>query len=90
MNNSVFGKTTENVQNRIDLILTTDPNMAIKQFSMLKLKYDKYLEGWYIIENHKTKVVLSKPIYVGCAVLDFSKLTMLEFQYNVIEQHFKP
>ena len=35
MNNSVFGETVEHVKHRIDLRLTTDPNMALKQFSML-------------------------------------------------------
>ena len=43
MNNSVFGKTIENLKNRIDLILTTDPKMAVKQFSMLNFKTAKYL-----------------------------------------------
>ena len=42
-----------------------------------------------MIEKYKTKVVKSKPIYVGCAMLDFSKLTMLEFHYNVIENILK-
>ena len=33
---------------------------------------------------------MSKPIYVGCATLDLSKLTMMAFHYNVIEQNFQP
>ena len=89
MNNSVFGKTMENVKHRIDLRLTTDPTMAVKQCSMLNFKTAKYLEGLYMIEKYKTKLVMNKPIYVGCANLDLSKLTMLEFHYNVIEKHFK-
>ena len=32
---------------------------------------------------------MSIPIYAGCAILDLSKLTILEFQYNAIKQHFK-
>ena len=32
---------------------------------------------------------MSKSIYVGCAILDLSKLTMLKFHYNVIEKNFK-
>ena len=31
---------------------------------------------------------MSKPIDVGCASLDSSNLTMLEFHYNVIENIF--
>ena len=38
------------------------------------------------MKNKKTKVVMSKPIHVGCASLDLPKLTMLQFHYNVIEQ----
>ena len=79
----------ENVKHRIDLRLTTDPKMAINQLSMLNFKIAKYLEDLYMVGNHKTKVVMSKPIYVGCASLDLSKVTMMEFHHNVIEQHFK-
>ena len=38
MHNSVLGKTMANVNHRIDSRLTTDPKMAIKQFSMLNFK----------------------------------------------------
>ena len=89
MNTSVFGKTMENVKHIIDWRLTTDPNMAVKQFWMLNFKTAKFLEGVYMIEQYKTNVRMSKPIYVGCASLDLSTLTTLEFQYNVIENIFK-
>jgi hypothetical protein len=89
MHNSVFGKTMENVKHRIGLRLTTDPNMAIKQFSMLNFKTAKHLDGLYMVEQYKTKVVMSKPIYVGCASLDLSKVTMLELHYNVMENLLK-
>ena len=42
-----------------------------------------------MIENYKEKVILDKPIYIGCAILDLSKLHMLKFHYNVIEKNFK-
>ena len=53
MHNSVFGKTMENVETIIHLRLTTDPKMAIKQFSMLNFKTEKYLEGLYMFEKYK-------------------------------------
>ena len=50
MNNSVIGKTMENVKTtRIALTLTTDPKMAVKRFSMLNVKNAKLLYGLYII-----------------------------------------
>ena len=58
------------MENRIDLRLTTDPKLAVKQFSMLTSKTAKYLHASYMIEKYKTQVVMSKPIYVGCASLD--------------------
>jgi hypothetical protein len=89
MKNSVFGKTTENVNHRIDLRLTTDQTMAVKQWSMLNFKKAKYIDCLYMIDKYKTKVVMYKPIYVGCASLELSKLTMFKLHYKVIEKHFK-
>ena len=45
MNNSVVGKTMENVKNRMSLHLTTDNDNAIKWFSKANLKDCKYYNG---------------------------------------------
>ncbi|MFM7987001.1 MAG: hypothetical protein ACKPKO_47575, partial [Candidatus Fonsibacter sp.] len=48
MNNSVFGKTMENVKNRIELKLTTDRNLAIRWFSKLNFKNSRECNGFHM------------------------------------------
>jgi hypothetical protein len=88
MNNSVYGKTMENVKNRMEMHLTTCDIKAKKWFSKTNLKNCTRNFGLYMIEMYKTKVVLDKPIYVGTTILDLSKLLMMRFHYDVIEKHF--
>ena len=88
MNNAVFGKTMENVKNRMDLHITTDHDNAVKWFSKINLKDCKYFDGLYLIEMFKKEIVYDKPIYVGTSVLDLSKLVMMDFRYNVIQKKF--
>ena len=89
MNNSVFGKTMENVKNRIELKLTTDNERAIKWFSKLEFKNSKFFDGLHMIEMFKKEIVYDKPIYVGTTILDLSKLCMMDFHYNVINKEFE-
>ena len=85
MNNAVFGKTMENVRNRMDLHLTTCDDNAIKWFSKFNYKNSKEFDGLHLIEMFKTEIIYDKPIYVGTSVLDLSKLCMMDFHYNVIQ-----
>ncbi len=48
-------------------------------------KNNTHANGLYLIETHKTEIVYDKPVYVGCCVLDLSKLHMMDFHYNVIQ-----
>jgi len=89
MNNSVFGKTMENARNRQNAHLTVDRENAIKWFSKLEFKDATYVDGLYLIQTHKTNVVYDKPVYVGCSILDLSKIWMMDFHYNTMEKHFK-
>jgi hypothetical protein len=89
MNNSVFGKTMENVKNRMQLYMTTDDETAIKWFSRPTLKGSRSFKGLHMIETYKTEVVYDKPLYVGAMILDLSKLHMMKFHYNTIQKNFK-
>jgi len=89
MNNSVFGKTMENVKNRMELKLTTDNERAIKWFSKIHFKDSKFCNGLHMIEMYKKEIVYDKPIYVGTSILDLSKLCMMDFHYNTIHKNFE-
>jgi len=88
MNNSVFGKTMENVRNRMELHISSTNENAIKWFSKPTLKDCKEVFGLYLIEMYKTEVILDKPIYVGTNILDISKVCMMDFHYNIIQKEF--
>ena len=72
MNNSVFGKTMENVKNRMQLHITTDEENARKWNSKLNFKYSKDFNGVHLIETYKKEIVYDKPIYVGTSILDLN------------------
>ncbi|CAR98546.1 Protein CBG25579 [Caenorhabditis briggsae] len=89
MNNSVFGKTMENVRERVDVRLVTDEDKIIKLASKPNYKrtimYNKELSA---VEMEKTNITLDKPIYVGFAILDLSKWLMYDFHYNVMQKKY--
>ena len=47
--------------------------------------FNEHLVG---IQNHKEKVLLNKPIYVGMSVLDLSKHLMYDFYYNTLKARY--
>ena len=74
MNNSVFGKTMENVRNHRDIkIVTTDKRRSILA-SEPNYHSTKYIsKDLLIMEMKKVEVRMNKPIYLGQAILDISK-----------------
>ena len=89
MNNSVFGKTMENVRNHRDIkIVTTDKRRSILA-SEPSYRSTKYISNdLLIMEMKKTKVKMNKPIYLGQAKLDLSKTLMYEFWYDYIKPKY--
>ena len=79
----------ENVKNRANIHATTSDTNSIKWFSKLTFKNNRYFRGLYLIGNYKTEIIYEKPIYVGTSILDLSKLHMMDFHYNIIEEQHK-
>jgi len=65
MNNSVFGKTMENIENHVDIRLMCDEDDAIKLAA--KANYDRFTifdENLIAVHMKRTKLVYIKPIYL--------------------------
>ena len=87
MNNSVFGKTMENVRKHRDIKLVTTDEKRNKLVSEPNYHTKKHFsENLFAIEMKKTKVKMNNPIYLGMSILDVSKTLMSGFWYD----HLKP
>jgi hypothetical protein len=89
MNNSVYGKTMENVRNRINYKLISNENEILRLRNMPK-RFTYFNENLLGVHLLKKEVVLNKPIYIGQNVLDESKVVMYDFYYNFIMIKFNP
>ena len=85
MNNSVFGKTMENVRNHRDIKLVTSEKRRKRLVSEPNYHSCKnFSDHLMAIEMKKTRVKMTKPLYLGMSILDISKILMYEFWYNYI------
>ena len=83
MNNSVFGKTQENLRNRVNVEVITRRHIALKRIAKPTFIRSQLIrDDLVIIQCTKTTLKLNKPIYVGFSVLDLSKLLMYRFHYD--------
>ena len=89
MNNSVFGKTVENVRNHRDIKLVTSDKRRKRLVSEPNYhSHKKFSEHLMAIEMKKTRVKMIKPLYLGMSILDISKTLMYDFWYDYINPKF--
>ena len=89
MNNSVFGKTMENIRNRVNVKLVD----AGEQFKKLTAKpnYESrkiFNENLVSVHMKKTSLTMNKPVYLGMSILDLSKTLMFDFHYKYIKPKY--
>ena len=87
MNNSVFGKTIDNIRKRQNVKLIEDKEKALKLSS--RPNFDRatiFDNNLVAVHMKKTEVYFNKPIYVSEAILDLSKTLMFDFHYNYIKE----
>ena len=89
MNNFVFGKTLENIRNRVDIRLISSDKVAQKLAA--KPNYVRctiFDENLTAVHMKKTKRYFNKPVYLGMSILDLSKSMMCDFHYNYIKTKY--
>ena len=89
MNNTVFGRTMENVGKHRDIKLVKTNCKRNKLVSEPNYHTMKLIEeNLSIIEMKKVKVKMNKPIYLGLPILEISKTTMYEFWYDYMKKKY--
>ena len=90
INNSVFGKTVENVRKHRDIkLVTTDTrrNQLVSEPNYHTTKW--FSENLLAIEMKKIKVKMNKAVYLGLSILEISKTLMYEFWYDYIKPKYQ-
>ena len=90
MNNSVFGKTLENVRKHRDIKLaTTDKkrNELVSEPNYHTTKW--YSEDLLAIGMKNIKVKMNRPVYLCLSILEISKALMYEFWYYCIKPKYQ-
>ena len=95
LNNAFYGKTMENVRNRLRIeFLKNNENEEIVKwqsklsFNGIHKSYNLGELGYSSFTFKQTEVLMDKPIYLGFAVLDLSKLLMYETYYEKLQPYF--
>ena len=89
MINSVFGKTMENIRNRVNIKLV-DTGEQFKKL-VAKPNYESrkiFNENLVSVHMKKTSLTMNKPVYLGMSILDLSKTLMFDFHYKYIKPKY--
>ena len=83
MNNSAFGKTQDNLRNRVCVKLITDACILRKRVAKPSFyRGDPITDCLTVVYCRVATLTLNRPIYVDFSVLQLSKLHTYDFHYN--------
>ena len=90
MNNSVFGKTMENVRKHRDIKLVATNKRRNHLVSEPNYHTPKWFsESLLVIEMKKIKAKVNKLVYLDLSILEISKTLMYEFRYDYIKPKYQ-
>ena len=92
MNNAVFGKTMQNVRKHriVKLINKWNGRYGAKNFIASPNFQSRsiFSDNLIAIELKKSRIIFDKPLYIGMAILDISKVCLYEFHYHYMLNKF--
>ena len=88
-NNAIYGKTMENLKNRINVKLVNNEKDFLKCTWKLSYMSHKIFDNNLVaIRKSKLALKLSKPAYTGIFILGLGKVLMYEFYYDYINNKY--
>ena len=89
MNNSVFGKTMENLRKRISVKVINNSKDYARCVSKPNFISQKiFSKNFVAIHQIKSVLIINKPICAGFSISDLSKLLMCKLHYEYIQNKF--
>ena len=89
MNNSVFGKTQENLWNRVNVEILTDASIIRKRVAKPSFCRGMPInDDLAIIQCKLQTITFNRPIFVEFTVLELSKLHMYDIHYNHVKAKY--
>lgn len=92
MINAVFGKTMENVRNRVEIKLKSkwDGRYGVRKYIAKPnfKKWTMFSPDFVAIHMNPVKCVMNKPIIIGMSILDLSKVLMYDYYYNFLKMEY--
>ena len=80
-----LAKQQKKMRKRINIKLTPSEDIFTKHAAKVNFLSGKtFNENSFVINRIKEQLVLNRPIYVGMAILNLSKLLMYDFHHNYI------
>ena len=90
LNNAAYGKTMQNMRKTIKMRIIKNEKDLIKYASRpTYINHNIFGKRLVAIHEKKELLTLNKPIYVGCTVLELSKLEMYKFHYDFMKKKCK-
>ena len=89
MNNTLFGKTMENVGKHRDIKFATTErrrNDLVFEANYHNTKF--FTVNILAIEMKKSEIFIEKPVYLGLSILELKKTLMYEFLYDYVKPKY--